>query len=73
MIFDSRWKYIFAEGVRPMLLDLETDPGAIRNASLGEAKAGILIGYRNQEELRPVLDPEAGTAPPHDILICGSE
>ncbi|WP_283638949.1 hypothetical protein [Marinovum algicola] len=50
-----------------------TGPGAIRNASLGEAKAGILIGYRNQEELRPVLDPEAGTALPRDILICGSE
>ena len=48
-------------------------PGAIRNASLGDATAGILIGYRNQKELRAVLDPEAGTAPPHDILICGSE
>ncbi|UWR39522.1 sulfatase-like hydrolase/transferase [Sulfitobacter sp. W074] len=26
MIFDGRWKYIIAEGYRPMLFDLETDP-----------------------------------------------
>jgi len=26
MLFDGRWKYIFAEGFRPILFDLETDP-----------------------------------------------
>ncbi len=26
MIFDGRWKYIHAEGFRPLLFDLETDP-----------------------------------------------
>ena len=26
MIFDGRWKYIHAEGFRPMLFDLESDP-----------------------------------------------
>lgn len=26
MLFDGRWKYIFAEGFRPMLFDLDTDP-----------------------------------------------
>lgn len=26
MIFDGRWKYVIAEGFRPMLFDLETDP-----------------------------------------------
>lgn len=26
MIFDGRWKYVLAEGFRPMLFDLETDP-----------------------------------------------
>ena len=95
MLFDGRWKYIFAEGFRPMLFDLETDPDeftdlgadpdhaeetarlerlffdwarrtsqrttisdtqiAARDATLGEAKAGILIGYRNEDELREVL------------------
>ncbi|SMX50719.1 Arylsulfatase [Maliponia aquimaris] len=95
MLFDGRWKYVFAEGFRPMLFDLETDPGefadlgadpacadeiarleklffawtrrtsqrttrsdawiAARDAVLGEAKAGILIGYRNEDELRGVL------------------
>jgi len=95
MLFDGRWKYIFAEGFRPMLFDLETDPDELkdlgadpghadeiarmerlffdwtrrtsqrttisdaviagRNASLGEAKVGILIGYRNEDELRDLL------------------
>ncbi len=95
MLFDGRWKYIFAEGFRPMLFDLETNPDefvdhggdpayaeeltrleklffgwsrrtsqrttrsdawiAARDPSLGEAKAGILIGYRNEAELREVL------------------
>lgn len=26
MLLDGRWKYVFAEGFRPMLFDLETDP-----------------------------------------------
>lgn len=26
MLFDGRWKYIFAEGFRPMLYDLKSDP-----------------------------------------------
>ncbi|MFD2740682.1 alkaline phosphatase family protein [Sulfitobacter aestuarii] len=95
MVFDGRWKYIFAEGFRPMLFDLQNDPDelrdvggdpefaaeaarlekllfhwsrrtsqrttiadstiAARNASIGEARAGILIGYRNEEELRAAL------------------
>ena len=29
MIFDGRWKYIHAEGFRPMLFDLETDPNEL--------------------------------------------
>ena len=98
MLFDGRWKFIFAEGFRPMLFDLKTDPDeltdlgadpahadqiarlerlffdwtrrtsqrttrsdawiAARDTVLGEARAGILIGYRNEDELRAVL-PEA--------------
>lgn len=95
MLFDGRWKYIFAEGFRPMLYDLKADPEeltdlgadpayvdeivrlerqffdwtrrmaqrttksdewiAAQDATLGEAQAGILIGYRNEAELREVL------------------
>lgn len=33
-----------------------------RDPSLGEAKAGILIGYRNEAELREVLGPGAARA-----------
>nr|WP_317626535.1 sulfatase-like hydrolase/transferase [Rhodoalgimonas zhirmunskyi] len=101
MLFDGRWKYIFAEGFRPMLYDLETDPDELtdlgadpafakvsaqmeqhffdwtrrlsqrttksdawieeRDTTLGEAKAGILIGYRNEAELREAfaaVDPK---------------
>ncbi|MFP7672712.1 alkaline phosphatase family protein [Marivita sp. S0852] len=95
MLFDGRWKYIFAEGFPPMLFDLDTDPDeltdlgrdaahageiarlerlffdwtrrtsqritrsdawiAARDTRFGEAKSGILIGYRNEDELRDVL------------------
>ncbi len=104
MIFDGRWKYIFAEGFRPMLFDLESDPGeltdlgadptsaeqlarlerlffgwtrrtsqrttisdaqiAARDASLGEAKAGILIGFRNESELSELLADAEGKPRP---------
>jgi arylsulfatase A-like enzyme len=108
MVFDGRWKYVFAEGFRPMLFDLETDPDevsdlgadpaqaeeisrlerlffgwtrrtsqrttmsdaqiAAREPSLGEARTGILIGYRNEEELRAFLgeaeDNEIGARKP---------
>lgn len=43
MIFDSRWKYIFAEGVRPMLLDLETDPDELAALSGDPAHAQVLV------------------------------
>lgn len=95
MLFDGRWKYIFAEGFRPMLFDLENDPDeltdvganldcaqecqrmerhlfdwarrtsqrttrsdawiAARDSLYGEVKSGILIGYRNEEELQEFL------------------
>jgi arylsulfatase A-like enzyme len=91
MVFDGRWKYTFAEGFRPMLFDLESDPDelvdlgddparsqecgrleralfrwtrrtsqrttlsnaeiAARNASIGERKAGVLIGYWDESDL----------------------
>lgn len=104
MLFDGRWKFIFAEGFRPMLFDLANDPDeltdlgtdpslanerarlerlffdwarrtsqrttisdaqiAARDPVLGEAKAGILIGYRNEDELREVLGPAASQTSP---------
>ena len=35
MIRDKRWKYIFAEGFRPMLFDLDADPDELND--LGES------------------------------------
>jgi arylsulfatase A-like enzyme len=43
MIFDGRWKYIHVEKMRPMLFDLETDPGELHD--LGDDPA-----YRDQLE-----------------------
>ena len=40
MIFDGRWKYILAEGFRPMLFDLETDPDEFHDL-------GGLSGYED--------------------------
>jgi arylsulfatase A-like enzyme len=97
MLFDGRWKYIFAEGFHPMLFDLEADPEELNDLgedaaysderdrlermffswtrrtsqrttmsdariaaldpSRGEAKAGILIGYRTEAEVQEVLAP----------------
>ncbi len=31
MVYDGRWKYIHAEAMRPMLFDLETDPGEVND------------------------------------------
>ena len=31
MVFDGRWKYIHAEGFRPILFDLETDPDELHD------------------------------------------
>ncbi|MEO0691968.1 MAG: sulfatase/phosphatase domain-containing protein, partial [Pseudomonadota bacterium] len=31
MVFDGRWKYIHVETMRPMLFDLETDPGELHD------------------------------------------
>jgi arylsulfatase A-like enzyme len=98
MLFDGRWKFVFAERFRPMLFDLRNDPDELvdlgddparageiarlerrffdwtrrtsqrttrsdewiagRDTKFGEAKAGILIGYRNEAELDAVLRSE---------------
>ncbi|MFK7764768.1 MAG: sulfatase-like hydrolase/transferase [Roseobacter sp.] len=95
MLFDGCWKYIFAEGFRPMLFNLDSDPDELKDLGgdphyaddaarmerlffdwtrrtsqrttcsdaqiaesdtrFGEAKAGILIGYRNEDELNALL------------------
>jgi arylsulfatase A-like enzyme len=101
MVFDGRWKYVHAEGMRPMLHDLETDPDefvdlgadpalqaerdrleealgtwsrrlhgritmaddAIAARTGGELRAGILIGYWDEEEVAEAR-LEQGDGPP---------
>ena len=49
MVFDGRWKYIHANGFRPMLFDLENDPGEFRD--LG----GDLEQEREMARMRTLL------------------
>mgnify|MGYP001984153158 FL=1 len=46
MIRDSRWKYIFAEGFRPMLFDLEVDPKELHD--LGESQKQIHLNAKKR-------------------------
>lgn len=39
MVADGRWKLVFAEGFRPMLFDLETDPREVRDLGADPAFA----------------------------------
>lgn len=41
MIFDGRYKYILAEGYRPMLFDLECDPTEIVDRGTDPALEGV--------------------------------
>jgi len=44
MIADQRWKYIHAEGFRPMLFDLETDPGELNDLGADPDFAPVRAG-----------------------------
>ena len=49
MIFDGRWKYIHAEGFRPLLFDLETDPDEL--VDLGDDPTQESVRVRLHEAL----------------------
>ena len=49
MVFDGRWKYVFAEGFRPMLFDLESDPDEL--ADLGAEPSHQATRDRLEREL----------------------
>jgi len=40
MVFDGRWKYVHAEGFRPMLYDLESDPQEFHDLGADPSYAG---------------------------------
>ncbi|MCH2077983.1 MAG: alkaline phosphatase family protein [Rhodobacteraceae bacterium] len=46
MVFDRRWKYVHAETMRPMLFDLETDPGELHDLGDNPAFAGEIARLR---------------------------
>ena len=42
MLYDGRWKYVHAEGFRPMLFDLATDPQELRDLGGDPEQAGVI-------------------------------
>ncbi len=81
MIFDGRWKYIHAEGFRPMLFDLESDPGELKDLGDDPAFAGecarlydALFEWARRHHCRITRTPEqvdrmAHAGEPPGILI----
>lgn len=51
MIFDGRWKYVLAEGYRPMLFDLQTDPDEFADIGASEAPEHVQARQRLHEAL----------------------
>ena len=67
MIRDERWKYIHAEGFRPMLFDLDSDPDELRDLGASgkpehaEARARLheaLFAWARQHHCRMTLESE---------------
>ena len=48
MIFDGRWKFVWVEGHRPMLYDLETDPQELQDLGDDPAHAQTIARLRDQ-------------------------
>ena len=66
MIRDARWKYVHAEGFRPMLFDLEADPQELRDlgdspdpehARVREALREGIFAWARRHHNRFTLDP----------------
>jgi len=51
MIRDARWKYVFAEGFRPMLFDLETDPDELVDLGASDEMSHVSVRSRMYDAL----------------------
>jgi arylsulfatase A-like enzyme len=51
MIFDGRWKYVLAEGYRPLLFDLATDPQELSDLGASDSQEHIQARARLHERL----------------------
>jgi len=51
MACDGRWKYILAEGYRPMLFDLHSDPNELNDIGESQAAAHLAVKQRLHEAL----------------------
>ncbi|MEM9048930.1 MAG: sulfatase-like hydrolase/transferase [Pseudomonadota bacterium] len=48
MIADKRWKFVHAEGFRPMLFDLQNDPGELTDLGADPAHAAVIAMMRDR-------------------------
>lgn len=51
MIFDGRWKFVRCEGFRPVLFDLETDPGELVDLGASMAEEHVAVRARLEAAL----------------------
>jgi len=60
MLRFGRWKYVYYEGYRPQLFDLEADPGETRDLAPDPAHAATLA--EGERRLHAICDPAAVNA-----------
>ena len=80
MVRDERWKLTFAEGFRPMLFDLETDPDELEDlgsdpahAEVRERLEGAIFAWARRHHARITVAPErieamTGREPPGVVI-----
>ena len=74
MLFDGRWKYIFAEGFRPMLYDLQADPDELNEIGDDPAYADelarlreLMFGWSRRTSQRTTISNERIAAQGHPL------
>ena len=85
MVRDARWKYIHAEGMRPMLFDLENDPMELHDLGADPALVAIrsrmadaIFEWARRHHNRITMTPErieqmTGGEPPNIVIGCWDE
>jgi arylsulfatase A-like enzyme len=69
MAFDGRWKYVLAEGYRPMLFDLQADPQELRDLGASPAPEHAQARARLHEALfRWARQPRQRVTIPDDVI-----
>jgi len=69
MACDGRWKYIMAEGYRPMLFDMQTDPDELNDLGASDAAEAVAARARLHEALFEwARQPRQRVTVPDDVI-----